>query len=80
MKTISIIDGKKIKSEEELLKKLCGKLIYFNYVELDNISSVDVLQECVDEIEEYRYHIDGIIDSINERILDIQYEDDDDDE
>jgi hypothetical protein len=77
---IAKIDGKNIHSEEEMLQTLCNKLPFMNYVELDGITSVEVLQECLGMIEEYKYHIDDMIYNIKDRIDEIEYETDEDDE
>lgn len=80
MKTIAKINGKEIKTDGELLQTQCESLPYLNYVQLDEITSIAVLEECLGMIEEYKYHIDDMIDNIKERISDIESENDDEEE
>ena len=73
-------DGKEIYSESELLQKICDKLTYgfgTHYVDVDEINEVSILENCYGELEYHLEKISTLMDSIENRLSEIDGDDED---
>lgn len=73
-------DGKEIYSESELLQKICDKLTYgfgTQYVDVDEINEVSILENCYSDLENHLEKISTLMDSIENRLSEIDGDDED---
>ncbi len=71
---IATIRGKAIYTNEEFLISIVDSFPSTEYVEVNEIDSISVLEESLGSIEDYFYQIESLIDSIKERITDLEVE------
>jgi hypothetical protein len=71
---IATIRGKAIYTNEELLISIIDSFPNTEYVDVNEIDSISVLEESLGSMEYYYYQIESLIDSIKERITDLEVE------
>jgi hypothetical protein len=71
-KPIATINGVDIKTDAELLNLFAEELPYTEYIEVDNIDDVSDLEYSKSLIDEYIYHLQDLVEHLNNRIEEIE--------
>jgi hypothetical protein len=69
---IATINGVDIKTDAELLNLFAEELPYTKYIEVDNIDDVSDLEYSKSLIDEYIYHLQDLVEHLNNRIEEIE--------